>query len=168
LLHAITQRLPVQRGNSLLIDLPESELDSLIRRYAPSAHDLPRPLLAAEACTELGANAGPPPPGLLRRAVIAGLTRRREIVADERHRYEAAGAIGAMYHRNSLQMQLELMARIRALKEGAPMKRTLSTFLIALTGCLALVLGACGGGGTDEEPQPRPQVDCAKTPELCK
>lgn len=50
------------------------------------------------------------------------------------------------------------------------MKRTLTTYLIALAGCAALVLSACGGGGCNpcEQPEPRPPVDCAKTPELCK
>lgn len=48
------------------------------------------------------------------------------------------------------------------------MKRTLATILCAVVGVVSLVLSACGGGGTDEEPQPRPALDCAKTPEQCK
>jgi hypothetical protein len=130
---------------------------------------VPRPLFAAEACTELGGHTAAPRLGLLRRAVIAGLERRFAIVADERHRYDEAGVIGAIYHRNSMQQQLQLMERIRALKEGAPMKRAISTLLIALSGAAILVLGACGGGGSDqEEPQPRPPVDCQAKPEGCK
>lgn len=48
------------------------------------------------------------------------------------------------------------------------MKRTLFTTLCALVSVAGLVLSACGGGGSEEEPQPRPQLDCAKTPEQCK
>lgn len=42
------------------------------------------------------------------------------------------------------------------------------TLLIAAVAIAALVLAACGGGGTDEEPQPHRPVDCKARPELCK
>lgn len=45
----------------------------------------------------------------------------------------------------------------------------MSTRLIAAA--LAALLTACGGGCLnckDEEPEPRPGVDCTKTPEQCK
>lgn len=78
----------------------------------------PEPLrrLPAEACTELGADTAPPRLGLLRRLHIALLERRLDIVRDEHDRYTHAGYIGPVYHRNSLQMQLQLMARIRELR----------------------------------------------------
>lgn len=127
--------------------------------------------MPAEACTELGAGTAEAAPSLVRRAHIRFFERRFTVVADERHRYEAAGVIGAVYHRNSMQQQLLLMERIRALKEGAPIKRTLSTALIAIAGAANLLLAGCGGGClncNEEQPEPRPPVDCAKTPELCK
>lgn len=41
--------------------------------------------------------------------------------------------------------------------------------LLATAGLAALFTSSCGGGGSqDEEPQPRPPLDCAKTPEQCK
>jgi hypothetical protein len=131
---------------------------------APCA--VPQP---GEAATELGADTGRPAPlSLARRALIAHLQRRSANVADERRRYEDAGAIGPIFKRNSIQLQLDLMARIRALQEGAPLTRTIATALVALASGALLVLAACGGGGSDEEPQPRQPADCAKTPELCK
>lgn len=51
------------------------------------------------------------------------------------------------------------------------MKRTLTTYLIALAGCAALVLSACGGGGCNpcEEPGAAvPKADCAASPAGCK
>ena len=48
------------------------------------------------------------------------------------------------------------------------MKRFAFTSVIAAIGCASLVLAACGGGGSSEEPTPHPQIDCAKTPEQCK
>jgi hypothetical protein len=124
--------------------------------------------MPAEACTELGADDGAPHLGLLRRAVIAGLEDRRLTVIDELERYEDAGRVGPIYQRNSLAQQLQLMQQIRELQAGAPLKRTPSTFVVAIVGAVALVLGGCGGGGDDPQPEPRPLVDCAKTPELCK
>lgn len=38
---------------------------------------------------------------------------------------------------------------------------------IALIAAIAFVVYACGGGGS-EQPEPRPGVDCNKTPEQCK
>lgn len=49
------------------------------------------------------------------------------------------------------------------------MKRTLMTLLTAIGAAASLVLAACGGGGDNVvEPQPKPPVDCNKTPEQCK
>lgn len=48
---------------------------------------------------------------------------------------------------------------------------TLCTVLVAVAAAATLVLSACGGGCLnckDEQPEPRPPVDCAKTPEACK
>lgn len=128
------------------------------------------PLQPAEACTELGAGGEAPRLGLLRRAVIAGLQDRCITVVDERQRYEAAGCVGPVYQRNSRQQQLQLMQHIRELQAGAPLKRTPSTLIVALVGAVVLVLGACGGGGSDQpEPdQPTPRVDCQARPEACK
>ncbi len=150
-----------------------AEVDAALTRladcYAAAACDIPRTLFAAEACTEVGDHTDAPRLGLMRRAVIAGLERRFAIVADERQRYEEAGAIGPIYHRNSMQQQLQLMERIRALKEGAPMKRAISTLFVAVGGAIVLTLGACGGGGDQgEQPKPHPQVDCKAKPEACK
>lgn len=72
--------------------------------------------LGAEACTSIGSHTAPPRLGLLRRLHIACLERRLDIVRDERDRYAHAGAIGPTYHRNSLLLQLQLMARIRELQ----------------------------------------------------
>jgi hypothetical protein len=125
--------------------------------------------MVAEACTELGADAVPSRLSVFRRALIAGLERRVAIVADERERYEEVEAIGPIYRRNSLQQQLQLMERIRALKEGAPMKRAISTLLIAVSGAIVLTLGACGGGGDQgEQQEPHPPVNCQAKPEACK
>jgi len=96
----------------------DADLTFLAGCYDSSARDLPRPLMAAEACTELGAGTAPPRLGLLRRFHVAVLERRLDIVRDERYRYEQAGAIGPAYHRNSLLMQLQLMARIRELRDA--------------------------------------------------
>lgn len=96
------------------------ELDHLAGCYCAVASDLPRPFLAAEACTELGAHAEQPPRlSLWRRLRVRLLERRLAIVIDERQRYDEAGAIGPIYRRNSLQLQHQLMGRIRALK-GLP------------------------------------------------
>lgn len=150
-----------------------AEVDAALTRlagcYAAAAREVPCPRFAAEACTEVGDHTDAPRLGLMRRAVIAGLERRFAIVADERHRYEEADAIGPIYHRNSMQQQLQLMERIRALKEGAPMKRAISTLFIAVSGAIVLTLGACGGGGDQgEQPEPHPPANCQAKPEACK
>lgn len=146
----------------------DTELDHLAGCYCAAAADLPRPLMAAEACTELGHDAGQARLSWLRRAVIAGLERRRLIVIDERDRYEAVGYIGPIYRRNSLVQQLELMEQIRSLQQGQPMRRTLSTAVLAVVGAIAITLGGCGGGGDEEQPQRHPPVDCQAKPEQCK
>lgn len=100
----------------------DGELDHLAGCYCAVASDLPRPLLAAEACTEIGAHAAPAEPprlGFWRRLRVRHLERRLAIVIDGRERYDEAGAIGPVYRRNSLQQQHQLMARIRELK-GLP------------------------------------------------
>lgn len=94
----------------------DADLTFLAGCYDSSARDLPRPLMAAEACTELGAGTAPTRLGLLRLFHVAVLERRLDIVRDERDRYERLGAIGPTYHRNSLVLQLQLMARIRELR----------------------------------------------------
>ncbi len=47
---------------------------------------------------------------------VALLNWELNCVRDERAGYEAAGAIGPIYHRNSLTQQRELMTRIRELE----------------------------------------------------
>ncbi len=90
--------------------------DPLSEAHGPIAAFDQFPPAPAEACTELGADTTPPRLGLLRRLHIAFLERRLDIVRDERDRYAHAGVIGPTYHRNSLQLQLQLMARIRELR----------------------------------------------------
>jgi hypothetical protein len=131
--------------------------------------------MPAEACTELGADTQPVRPGLIARLRIAHLSERAACVADERQRYESLGWVGPRYRLESYSQQRQLMTRVRELSAGTPptrrrpaWRRTLATALVAVSGAAGLVLAACGGGGTDEEPAPRPPVDCVKTPELCK
>lgn len=45
------------------------------------------------------------------------------------------------------------------------MKRALLTALIATA---ALIVYACGGGGSDAPTVPTPRVDCKAKPETCK
>jgi hypothetical protein len=129
----------------------------------------------AEACTELGADTAPTPPSLWRRLQIARLRYAIACLKAERDHYRGLGWVGPIYLRESYAQQHRLMARITRLQavpagrgRAPAWRRTLATALVAVSGAAGLVLAACGGGGTDEEPAPRPQVDCDKTPEQCK
>ncbi|KQY83720.1 hypothetical protein [Pelomonas sp. Root1444] len=159
---------------------------SAARPYIPDGYDHQGRIAGqhspAEACTELGADTAPARPGLLRRIVlrlrIAGLHWAIECVAGEREHSRELRWVGPIYLRESYAQQRRLMSRAARLQaqlgpaRPAPAPRrqrlTLATALIAIGGAVGLVLAACGGGGTDEQPAPRPQIDCPKTPEQCK
>lgn len=151
------------------------------RPYIPAGCDqqgrLPAtPHQAAEACTDLGAAGARTRPVLWARLRIALLRWHLACVRDELRHYSALGWVGPVYLRESNAEQRRLMARIRRLQDAStaprhpmpPGPRVLLTVVVAFVGAAGLALASCGGGGSAEEPQPRPPMDCAKTPEQCK
>lgn len=128
----------------------------------------------AEACTELGADTAPAPLGLVLRLRIAVLRWQVDCLTAEREHYRCLGWVGPIYLRESYAEQRRLMSRISRLqavpatRHAPAWRRTVGTALAAIVSAAGLVLAACGGGGSDEEPQPRPGVDCKAHPEACK
>lgn len=69
----------------------------------------------------------------------------------------------------TVQQELDNLSPALPPRTAAPGRIALLTAVAAITSAAGLVLAACGGGGSDEEPQqPTPGVDCQAKPEQCK